>query len=56
MPGTIAVAAAVVIGVLTIYFFQGFLFGSKVATESPDDTEKAEENFVQRMASQVGVR
>lgn len=52
MPGTLALAAAVLVGVLTLYFLSGVLFGGgeskPVEEEVRDDT-----NFVERMASQV---
>ncbi|WFD47258.1 hypothetical protein GLX27_001909 [Malassezia furfur] len=52
MPGTLALAAAVLVGVLTLYFLSGVLFGGgelkPVEEEVRDDA-----NFVERMASQV---
>lgn len=53
MPGTVALAVAVLAGLATVYFLYGLIFGGAKKDEFANDQEKDEQNFVQRMAEQV---
>lgn len=53
MPGTLALAVAVLAGLATVYFLYGLIFGGAKKDELAHGLDKDESNFVQRMAEQV---
>ncbi|WFD44836.1 NADPH--hemoprotein reductase [Malassezia psittaci] len=54
MPGTIAVAGAILLGIVALYFLKGYVFGEKI-TEPIDEAQLGDDsNFIERMASQTG--
>ena len=47
-------AAAVLVGVLTLYFLRGLIFSGGESKQDESGALQDESNFVQRMADQVG--